>query len=124
MSEDPVADIATHLTGGCDHCGQRLRIVDASVHVALPGSYHRACIVEQLYPFDESLENREHELVGLEKLRAIRDRELAAKMHALWVNVPTRAAREVPKPEPVQPTLPLPAVDPVEEAEELERRYR
>lgn len=75
------------------------------------------------YPFDESLEKREHELVGLEKLRAIRDRELAAKMYALWVNLPKGAVREAPKPAPEQKALPLPAVDPVEEQEELERRF-
>lgn len=79
--------------------------------------------VDDLYPFDESLEKREHELSGLEKLRSFRDRELAAKAYEYWKNIQTRARRpEAPRPpparEPVQQDLA------VEEAAELERRYK
>jgi hypothetical protein len=42
------------------------------------------------YPFDESLEGREDELVGLEKLRSIRDPRLRADLFALWKNLAPR----------------------------------
>lgn len=42
------------------------------------------------YPFDEALEGREAELVGLEKLRAIRDPKLRADLFKLWLNLSPR----------------------------------
>lgn len=39
------------------------------------------------YPFDPRLERNVDELVGLERLRAIRDRAVAHHLHELWVHI-------------------------------------
>lgn len=71
--------------------------------------------VDALYPFDESLERREHELKLPEKLRALRDRTLAAKAYQCWKQT-TNAAPRREEPRPARQPLP-------EYEDESEKRY-